>query len=169
MSVKGDNTWPSDDSEDEEDDASVEITDDEIVEIPKQVLKNFRKVKIDWRAEYPHAKLTPDPGKLDIFTDLMNLNPAEVYKKLESSDPERSKYGLIPRMTSGSKGCISFLPAAAFCERVNSVAKDVMTDAYLLMKDDALEMMVVLRMNRKFMEFTRKNTTIYLCNSLGRQ
>ena len=131
--------------------------------------KNFRKVKIDWRAEYPHANLTPKPGELDIFTDLMNLNPGEVYKKLESSDPERSKYGLIPHMASGSKGCISFLPAASFCERVNSVAKDVMTDAHLLMKDDALEMMVVLRINREFMEFTRKNTTIYLCNSLERR
>ena len=117
--------------------------------------KNFRKVKIDWRAEYPHANLTPKPGELDIFTDLMNLNPGEVYKKLESSDPERSKYGLIPRMASGSKGCISFLPAASFCERVNSVAKDVMTDAHLLMKDDdALKMMVVLRMNREFISAT---------------
>ena len=86
----------------------------------------------------------------------MNLNPGEVYKKLESSDLERSKYGLIPRMASGSKGWISFLPAASFCERVNSVAKAVMTDAHLLMKHDALEMMVVLRMNREFMEFMRK-------------
>ena len=98
----------------------------------------------------------PEPGELDIFTDLMNLNPGEVYKKLESSDPERSKYGLIPHMASGSKGCISFLPAASFCERVNSVAKDVMTDAHLLMKHDALEMMVVLQMNHEFMEFMIK-------------
>ena len=59
-------------------------------------------------------------------------------------------------MASGSKGCISFLPAASFCERVNSVAKDVMTESHFLMKDDALEMMVVLRMNLDFMEFMRK-------------
>ena len=59
-------------------------------------------------------------------------------------------------MASGSKGCISFLPEASFCERVNSVSKDVTTDANLFMKDDALEMMVVLRMNREFMEFMRK-------------
>ena len=156
MSAKDDNTWSSDDSEDEEDSTSVEMTDDEIIEIAKQVHKNFRKVKIDWRAEYPHAKLTPEPGELDIFTDLMNLNPGEIYKKLESSDPERSKYGLISRMASGSKGCISFLPAASFCERVNSAAKDVMTDAHLLMNDDALEMMVILRINREFMEFMRE-------------
>ena len=48
MSAKGDNTWSSDDSEDEEDNTSIEITDDEIVEIAKQARKSFRKVKIDW-------------------------------------------------------------------------------------------------------------------------
>ena len=100
--------------------------------------------------------MTPEPGELDIFFNVMNLNPGEVYKKLESGDPERSNYGLIPRMASGSKGCISFLPAAALCERVNSVAKDVMTDAHLLMKDGALEMMVILRMNCEFMKFVQK-------------
>ena len=81
------------------------------------------------------------------------MTPNRQYKKLESSDPERSKYGLIPRMASGSKGCISFLPAASFCERVNSVEKDVMTDVHLLMNDDTLQMMVVLRMKREFIEF----------------
>ena len=92
-----------------------------------------------------------------------------VYKKLKSSDPERSKYGLIPRMASGSKGCISFRSAVSFCERVNSVGKDVTTDAHLLMNGDALEMIVVLRMNHEFMEFMRENTIVYLCNSLGRK
>ena len=71
--------------------------------------------------------------------------------RLESSDVDRKKYGLISRMAAGSKGCIGFLPAASFCERVNSVAKDVMTDAHTLMCDEALEMLVVLRINRKFM------------------
>ena len=31
-----------------------------------------------------------------------------------------------------------------------------MTDAHLLMNDDALEMLVVLRINREFMEFMRE-------------
>ena len=85
----------------------------------------------------------------------MTLNPGRVYKNIEKNDPEKKIYGLIPRMAAGPKGCISFLPAASFCERVNSVAKDVMTDAHLLMGDVALEMMVVLRINRNFMEFMR--------------
>ena len=68
--------------------------------------------------------------------------------------------GLVPKMAAGSKGCVSFLPAASFCERVNSVAKDVMTDVHLLMKDEALEMMVVLRIIREIIEYMRKSTTI---------
>ena len=63
------------------------------------------------------------------------------------SDSECQHYELIPKMAAGSKarGCIIFLLAASFCEQVNSVAKDVMKDAHLLMKDDALEKMVILQ------------------------
>ena len=67
-------------------------------------------------------------------------------------------------MTTGSEGCISFLSAASFCGRVDSVAKDVMADAHLLMKDDTLEKMVVLRINREFMEYMREKH-----NNLTRQ
>ena len=56
-------------------------------------------------------------------------------------------------MSPGSKGYIGFLPAASLCERCNSVAKDVMTDAHCLMSQKSLEMMVVLRMNRNFMKY----------------
>ena len=59
-------------------------------------------------------------------------------------------------MAVGSKGCIGFLPASSFCELCNSVAKDIMTDAHILMGEEALEMLVVLRMNRTFMEYMRK-------------
>ena len=98
----------------------------------------------------------------------MRLNPGKIYKKLELSDPERQQYGLIPKMAAGSKACTSFLPAASFCERVNSVAKDVMTDARLLMKDNALEKMVVLRINRKFMEYMCKKHNNLTHQQFGR-
>ena len=65
------------------------------------------------------------------------------------------RYGLIPLMASESKGAIRFLSAQSFCEWCNSIAKDVMSDAHTLMNDEDLEMMVVLRMNRKFMEYMR--------------
>ena len=94
----------------------------------------------------------------------MFLNPGKIYQELEKNNKGRKKYGLIPRMAVGSKGCIGFLPASSFCERCNSVAKDVMTDAHTLMGQEPLEMLVVLRMNRKFMEFMRSKY-----NSLTKQ
>ena len=101
------------------------------------------------------AAAAEPPPSLDIFEDLMPLNPSRVYKCMIKNDPDRSKFGHIPLMAAGSKGSIGFLPSQSFCERVNSIAKDVMTDAHTLMSDEELEMLVVLRMNRKFMEYMR--------------
>ena len=43
------------------------------------------------------------------------------------------------------------------CERVLSQANCVMTTGNTLLSDDELEMLVVLRMNREFMEFMREH------------
>ena len=86
----------------------------------------------------------------------MPLNPGKVYQRLEKKDVSGEKYGLIPKMAIGSKGCLGFLPASSFCERINSVAKDVMTDGHTVMKQDSLEKLVVLRMNRDFMQYMHK-------------
>ena len=67
---------------------------------------------------YSDEGLIPRPTDFDVFKDLMRLNPDKVYKKLELFDLEHKQYGLI----SGSKGCISFLLAAPFCEWVNFAA-----------------------------------------------
>lgn len=80
MSTGGDNTWSSDDSEDEDTTRS-QLSTVEIKAVAKKVLKNFRKVVIDWRKEYPEEELTPRPTNLDIFKDLMRLNPGKIYKK----------------------------------------------------------------------------------------
>ena len=109
------------------------MSEEVIIDIAKQVLKNMRRLVVDWREEYPVAGLSPRPAPLDIFKDLMRLNPCKVYQRLEKTDEGRKKYGLIPQMAAGSMGCIGFLPAASFCQRANSVAKDVMTDAHTLM------------------------------------
>ena len=129
--------------------------DEEIAVIANCVLRNCKKVGVDWRKEFPAAGLPPAPAVLDTFNDLMKLNPGKVYKQLEKEDKGRTKFGLVPAMASGSKGCLGFLPAASFCERCNSVAKDVMTDAHCLMGKESLEILVVLRMNRKFMQYMR--------------
>ena len=71
------------------------------------------------------------------------------------NDPERVKYGLLPLMASCSDGEIGALNAESFSERILSNANDVMTSGNTLLGDEELEMLVVIRMNRDFMEFMR--------------
>ena len=41
---------------------------------------------------------------------------------------------------------------ASFCERMNSIAKDVLDEGHSLLLDAELEAIVVLRANKRFME-----------------
>ena len=102
-----------------------------------------------------HGYLLLQHAKLDIFNYLMFLNSGKIYRQLEKTTKDAKKYVLIPSMAMGLKDCVGFLPTASFCERCNSVAKEVMTDAYTLMGEEALEMLAVLQMNRVFMEHMR--------------
>ena len=77
--------------------------------------------------------------------------------KLEASDPERKVYGYLPRMASCSLGQLGALNAESFCERALSCANLALTDGNSLLGDEELEMLVILRMNRNFMEFMRTN------------
>jgi len=161
MCEPGANAWSDDEpgkGDAMEDTEPTEVpppTDDEIRDIAEKVLKNFRNVTVDWRTELPEAELPPPPTKLDIFKHIMHINPGKIYQRLEKEDTNGDKYGYIPKMAQGSKGCIGFLPAASFCERVNSVAKDVMTDAHVLMGEKSLDKLVVLRINRGLMQYMR--------------
>ena len=73
-----------------------ELTDDEIKAIAMKVLKNFTRVKVDWRKEFPDADLPPSPEPLDLFKHIMPLNPGKVYQSLEKGDANGETYGLIP-------------------------------------------------------------------------
>ena len=53
-------------------------------------------------------------------------------------------------------GHIGDLNAESFAERVVSCSNLVMTNGNTLLGDKMLEMLVVLRMNREFMEFMRR-------------
>ena len=59
------------------------------------------------------------------------------------------------------------LNAESFCERVLSCANDVLTEGNTLLSDEELEMLVVLRMNRKFMRFMREHYSSMLSQQFG--
>jgi len=78
------------------------------------------------------------------------------------SDKERKIYGFIPLMASFTYGQIGALNAESFCERVLSL---VLTEGNTLLDDAELEMLIILRMNRDFMEFMRKYSPTWCARS----
>jgi hypothetical protein len=45
---------------------------------------------------------------------------------------------------------------SSFCERINSVAKDILTEERTLLDERELEVVAVLRINRAFMEYMKE-------------
>lgn len=114
----------------------------------------WRRLQVDWATEFPQEKLQPP---LDAVNDLMDLDVGKLYGKLERSDPDRKVYGYLPLMASCCYGQIGALNAESFCERTLRAAGHVLTEGRTLLSDDELEMLVILRMNREFMEFMREH------------
>ena len=121
----------------------------------------------------------------------MPLNVGHLYRELEEHDSDRRlygrralstyqlgethrggrsthhRYGRIPTMASSSYGQIGALNAESFCERVLRCAGHVLTEGNTLLDDAELQMLVVLRMNRKFIEFMRANYRDELKEAFG--
>jgi len=125
-----------------------------------KVFKKWVKMKVDWKALYPNEDWPS--GNLDVIKDLMKLDVGVLYKKLESTDPNRMKYGFLPLMASCSLGQLGALNAESYAERVNSMGKLVLMDANSLLSDKEVSMLVVLRMNEQFMQHMRTHYKKYL-------
>ena len=101
----------------------------------KKVLKTWRKLEVDWRAEYPESQLPKEPEPLDTVNDLMDLPMGKIYKKIIESDEGAKLYGHIPLMASSSPYQIGALNAESFCERVLRCAGHIMTEGNTLLAD----------------------------------
>ena len=55
------------------------------------------------------------------------------------------------------QGQLGALNAESYCERILSCSNLVMTDGNTMLSDEEVEMLVVLRMNRKWMVFMREH------------
>eukprot|EP00173_Palmaria_palmata_P004528 Plantae.Rhodophyta-Palmaria_palmata.ctg6374.p1 GENE.Plantae.Rhodophyta-Palmaria_palmata.ctg6374~~Plantae.Rhodophyta-Palmaria_palmata.ctg6374.p1 ORF type:complete len:184 (-),score=46.19 Plantae.Rhodophyta-Palmaria_palmata.ctg6374:52-603(-) len=104
---------------------------------------------IKWKVEFP-VELKNAPTKVRIIEHLLPLNIGKLYARIE----DNPKYGYLPQMARCSRYNIGVMGAQRFCERVISAANIVMTKGNTLLNDDVLDMLV-LRMNRKFMKWTR--------------
>ena len=109
----------------------------------------------------PSGRSDPDEREL-IWKDLWGADMGVVMREhFFKVDPDGSKFGHLPKMALASKcetkGMMGVLMAASFCERINSCANLVVTEGNSLLSTDEIDKCVVLRMNKTFMEFMRKN------------
>ena len=123
------------------------------------MFKNWRKVAtaIDWRALSKLLDLGLDLAEDVVITpmDLWYVDMAAVLKYL-FTDPTLAQFGYLTKMATTSRGSIAALLAVSFCERINSVANQVMTKGNTLLGTDEVNMLTVLRMNREFIEYYRE-------------
>ena len=64
------------------------------------------------------------------------------------------KFGYLPMMTVSTLGVLN---AESFCERVLSCVKLVVSDLHVSLKAEEIRILVMLRMNREFMEYMRSS------------
>lgn len=120
-------------------------------------LKRWLRLTVDWKREFPEKLQGKDPTCLDAVDDLMTLDVGILYRRIVEADFDRSLYGWIPRMAAASWGQIGALNAESFCERALRAAGHVLDEGNTLLDNDELEKLVILRMNRSFMQFMRSN------------
>lgn len=151
--------WTSDDEPEDlpcehilDDDAHWKAKEHDLRDEFKSKFKAWRSFMgtIDWSIVEP--KLKARSGAPDLM-DLLNVSIGPFYKELEGKEA----YGHLPHMASCCIGQLGALNAESFCERVLSCANTVLTDGNTLLSDEEVEMLVVLRMNKSFMEFMRQN------------
>ncbi|KAL1503334.1 hypothetical protein AB1Y20_011386 [Prymnesium parvum] len=87
----------------------------------------------------------------------MCIDIGKLYRHVRSMDQDRKLYGFIPDMAASSSGQLGALNAESHAERILSCANNVLVEGNTLLHDEELEMLVVLRMNRDFMQFMREN------------
>ena len=160
--VSGDEAISSDDVDEAAAEAARMQQEEDIKAEFKRVFKNYRKMAevIDWLALSEELKLNLKPPKNGVKYDVMELwyvDKGKVIKHLcIDADPDRVLYGYLPKMATTSRGAIGALLAVSFCERINSVANQVVTKGNSVLGTDEISKIVVLRMNRDFMEYMRE-------------
>lgn len=99
--------------------------------------------------EFNDANNVVDLNKLLFF----DVGP--VYLKLMKADKDKKLYGFLPLMASCGFGQIGALNAESHEERVISVSNCVLHPGNTSMNEFTIEMLVLLKMNRDFMEHMR--------------
>ena len=161
----GANSW-SDEEDDDGDMMDIDVQ-AELKKEAEKVFKNWTKLKINWRALFQELDTNDSEEKPDLFA-LYPLDIGRVYKMFTEMpaegttnpfyDPERERFGWIPLMACCSQGQLGALTAESFCERLISIANDVLDEGNTKLSDEEIEMLTLLKANRKFMDYMRTSS-----------
>lgn len=126
----------------------------------KSAIREWVKWKIQWRKLFN----LPTEQNLCVIRDLMKLPLKPVMDIMERANAERENiFGYLPLMCKNSPVQLGALSAQSFAERMISAGNLLITSKRTQLDDELINKLIVLRMNRKFMEFNRKagRTTLY--------
>ena len=96
----------------------------------------------------------------DLMADLLHADMFKVLSDMLRSEAlliqrgKSAKFGYLPMMAVATLGALN---AESFCERVLSCVKLVVSDLHVSLKVEEIRMLVMLRMNRGFMEYMRSS------------
>ena len=114
----------------------------------RSVFKQWKRYTPDWLKIYPSLN---DRGiNLSIIDDFMALDLKPMIDDIKKEN-KAGKFGYLPLMMGCSVG------QESFAERVNSAAKLLVDNKNTALADNLIDQLVVLRMNRSFMEFMRSH------------
>ena len=102
------------------------------------------------------ARLLLGSVAVALVDSLQQLNLGYVFKHIEKLDTDKRAYGWLPLMASSLGGQIGALCAESFCERILPEANDVRHDGNMLLDTEEINMLIVLRMNREFIQHMRE-------------
>ena len=133
----------------------------------QKVIKEWVKYRVPWRELYKEINIandkTPDP-----FDDLMNLPSQPLLEHLQQNNKNLNNiFGFLPLMCKASPCQLGALNAQSFAERMISIGNLIITKKRTQLDDIVIKQLVVLQMNRKFMEFARENRKVLLSHVKG--
>ena len=120
----------------------------------RKVIREWCKYRVPWRTIFHWL---PKERPLDPFHDLMSLNMSPVMANLmRYSETHDGAFGYLPLMCKSSPCQLGALNSQAFAERMISGANLIITKKRTRLDDELLEKLIVLRMNKKYIEKQRE-------------
>ena len=135
-----------------------DFTEEELVTMDKcdaskefyTVMSNWTQWEPNWKKLYPKMKF--NSNDIDTFHDLKDINMKVLLKEAHTLNEQNNCFGYLLNMCNSSKFQLGALVSQSFAERMNSAGKQIVRDNRNSLSDDLIEKLVVLRMNKRFID-----------------